>query len=463
MRRCSQLWFLPFLLLAQVYAQDIRFELGFNQEIVANHWNPLVLELRNHPPVTLRVAIDQGSLKEGEIPMTYEARLPRSQGFSHFEDELFLPEWRSISWVVESEERILASGSFPRRQAETTPLALILSNNLASWADLLPDHRLTEALSHQLPERVAAYDGVEILIMDGTVTAPSPEAIISAATAGTRVIFFEPLPSSYASLLKLTESSSRLGAGYLLKVDRTSLKSALLAKQSLDREALLAAFDDEALTDFPRLTRVGPVLVLASLFSAAILLIFRFLPSTAVTTSIVLSLIASILAWSWLKPYPPVKEQARTLEIAGGDLALEQGLYSIITLPSASKALPFASRIDPLLEHRQAPNLTLLELSRWSNLIALKKPRLVQAKFQLIPSDDGLILRNLSAQTLQAVYVKGRGLQSSLAPDSQLFVKDGGLELPPGALERIAPFLPNGTALAIAGDTIFVSLPEMSP
>ncbi len=458
-----RLWLLLYALACFAQAQEIRLDLGFNGQVVANRWNPIVLELRGHPAITLRLQIDQGNLKDGEIPITYLAKLPPSQGFSHFEDQLYLPEWRNISWVIESSERILASGSLGRRQADPKRLTLVLSNNLASWIDLLPNQRVTEALSHQLPENLAAYDGVETLIMDGTVTAPSPEAIVSAVTSGTRVIFFEPLPSSYASLKRLVEQNSRLGVGFILSVDRTTFNLNRLEENSMDMANLVTKLEDDTLKDYPTLANISPVLILASLFCLAILLMFRFLPNTAVSTSIVLSLIACILAWTWLKPFPSVIEQTRTLIVSGGDLAFQQSLLAIVNLPAESRRIPFASRLNKSLSHSQGPDFTELSLNRWSNLVLYKKPQLTQASFSLLPSEKGLELRNSTSFNLSRVYVIGKGWQDELAADSQILVKDGPLSPLPTRLERLSASLPTGTALAETANLILVALPEVKP
>lgn len=442
--------------------QNISLELGFGGEVVANSWNPIRLEIRDHPAISLHIRIDQGSLKDGEIPVLYEAKLARSQGFSQFSDEIYLPEWRSLSWIIESEERILASGALGRRQATTQKLTLVLSNHLAPWLELLPDARISEALSHKLPEAIAAYDGVETIIIDGTVTAPSLEAMISAVSSGSTVILFGPLPRSYDTLEKLAQQTQRLGAGRLIRANRDNFTGIIDSISSLDSSKLLTSLYGNRVSSYPSLPRLEPVLVAGSLFTLAIVLAFKFLPNMAIFTSLVLSILTSFLAWTWLKPSPAISEQQQSLIISGGDLAQQQNVYAIVSLPSYQRTFPFSARLAKVISHRLEPAKTHIQLGRWSNLLIYQKPRLIASQFRFFTDSDGVFLRNSSALSLSNVYVIGEGFQKNLAGDSQIKIEKGALEPVSAQLERIIAHLPPGTAIAEAENLTFIALPEVS-
>lgn len=89
--------------LAQGPNRAAELELGFGGAIVADAWNPLRLVLRDVGSVQLEVAIDRGTLRDGERWSVYRADLPGGSGLSVFEDELFVPVWRSLQWTVRSE------------------------------------------------------------------------------------------------------------------------------------------------------------------------------------------------------------------------------------------------------------------------------------------------------------------------------------------------------------------------
>src|SRR5690606_10472096 len=92
-------------------AQQVEFELRHSQQVVAGAWNPVRLVLRDQRDVLLEIRLDQGSLQTGERVVTYRAPLAGGSGLSSFEDDLFVPAWRSLTWTVRAGGRTLASGA----------------------------------------------------------------------------------------------------------------------------------------------------------------------------------------------------------------------------------------------------------------------------------------------------------------------------------------------------------------
>ena len=81
-------WAIPLLSLLYFTAgmaqrAEAQLELGFNGELVAGHWNPLRLTLRDQAAAELLILVDQGSLETaGTYLMRYHAEIPSSSGIS---------------------------------------------------------------------------------------------------------------------------------------------------------------------------------------------------------------------------------------------------------------------------------------------------------------------------------------------------------------------------------------------
>ena len=112
-----------------VWAQraQVTLELGFDGEVVADSWNPLKLTTRDITEAQLVLTLDQGSLREGESLSIYTADINAGGGVAVFEDDLYLPSWRSLSWRLLAADEVLASGTLDRRNLDARPLNLIIS------------------------------------------------------------------------------------------------------------------------------------------------------------------------------------------------------------------------------------------------------------------------------------------------------------------------------------------------
>src|SRR5690625_2657736 len=179
--------FLPalLLLLFSASAQETELLLGFDGELVAGRWNPLEFRSRDAGDITLTVTADQGDLRRGQLPARHTWHVPGGAGLSVLEDEIFLPHWQSVTWSASSDGRVVASDSFHPRELDDRPLAVIVSAAAAGPARLLPSGvRVVPYPVASLPERLAAWDPVRYLVLDGTTAPPAAAAVIAAAAAG---------------------------------------------------------------------------------------------------------------------------------------------------------------------------------------------------------------------------------------------------------------------------------------
>ncbi len=441
------------------HAQEAILELGFGGDLVADTWNPIRLEFRDRPNVTLSITIDQGNIREGNIPIIYQVNLARQQGLSIFEDDIYLPAWRSLSWRVEGQDRVISSGSIARRNANPNLMSLVVSNSPSTWVNLFTEGRFVASGSN-LPTRVPSYQGVRHLILDGTVAAPKREAIISAAVSGATVILFEPLPSSYANLLALVPNQElQLGAGRIVKANRNSILSYLESTETrFQIDHLADALITDDLRTYPPLPPLIPILVVASIFSMLVLLSFRFLSTTASLTVLLMSLLTSILAWTWLKPTPSVQEELRTLVLSSDDLALEQSLHSLVSLPSVTKKYDFAAFSKSTQEAQTNPDSYTIELARWSNLLVFEKPSLLISNLKIVQQNGGYELRNSSSRAFTDIFVIGQGWQPDLAADSAIILSEGSSRPLSSTYQSLAEQLPQGTVLASSENRVYAVL-----
>lgn len=163
--RClALLWALLASTVALGQAPSARFSLGVAGQPVADAWNPLRLELRDAPPATLTLQIDQGTLRSGELPLTVSHAVRGGAGISVFETTVYLPRFARLAWRLATPDRVLASGSVEGREADARPLDLLLSNLPGSYRAAYataygPGARLADVVASDLPsEPAATYD-----------------------------------------------------------------------------------------------------------------------------------------------------------------------------------------------------------------------------------------------------------------------------------------------------------------
>lgn len=447
------------LLLGSVsFAQDLELELGFNNTLVANHWNPIKLTRRDQPAQTLILSIDQGTLRDGETLVTYRQDLRAANGLDVFEDDVFIPAWRRFSWRIENTERVFASGSIERREVNAKPLTLLVSARpelyLGSFGE---EARILELPFSSLPNRVAAYDGIETLLIDGTAPAPTLESISSAAVSGVSVLLLEGLPESHAELnLLAPEIRQRLGSGWIARTSSEGVKATLSMLTPLETQSLTAALITGDLHQRPPNVPQTYVVGAASVYALATLLLLRFFGSAGLLTSFVLAGLASFGAWTWLRPSSPQLSQTRTLFV-NADLAYIKRVESLFTLPDVSLALDTHAHPTDIRTYTQRGNTLELTLPRYTEVILEHRPGLTGETLRL----EGQTLHNLTDMTLTNVYIKGLGAQSDLSAGGSLELMQGEEPELSDTYEALLALLPDGSAVAQSANTTHVALPKL--
>jgi hypothetical protein len=195
----------------------VEVRLGVADVPVAEAWNPLSVVVRDAPGATLALSVDAGGLDRGEVPQRLDALVAPAGGVQRLDLDLPLASWRRITWRVEQDGRVLASGGRAARERDERPLDLLLSARPAVWAERFEaDARTLSVAASDLPRRPAGWDGVRTLLIDGTVAPPDPEVVVTAAVAGVRVYLPSDAPAGYAPLARLLDGGARrLGAGSL--------------------------------------------------------------------------------------------------------------------------------------------------------------------------------------------------------------------------------------------------------
>ncbi len=436
-------------------SQDLRLELGFNNVLVADHWNPLKLTRRDQPAQTLTLTIDQGTLRGGEVLAVYRKELGPANGLDVFEDDIYLPAWRRFSWRVDNGERVFSSGTVERRDVNSQPLTLLISAQPEQWlTSFAADARILELPFSLLPERLASYDGVETLLIDGTAPAPTLEAVTSAAVAGVNVLLLEDVTESGLPENGLSENLAelkllapdlrqRLGAGWIARTSVDGVRAILSMLTPLETTLLVKALATDDLRQRPPLVSQIVVLSAASAYALLTLLFIRFLGSAGLLTSFLLVLLASVGAWTWLRPMAPQLTQIRTLTL-NADLAYVGGVQSIFTLPEADVLLRVSAHPTDSRDYTQHSETLQLNLARYSEVVLEQRPTLATATLRL----EGETLQNVTDAAMINVYVKGLGLQADIAAGQTVTLTPGEeIELS-NLYEGLLSLVPEGTVLA---------------
>lgn len=447
-------------------ASNVQFSLGVGGQPVADAWNPLRLQLRDAPPATLTIQVDQGTLRSGEVPLTISLDVRGGAGVSIFEELVYLPTFATLSWRLATAQRVLASGSIAGREADGRPLDLLLTSNPGAYRLAYLDSygsnaRLVDIAAAHLPQEVAAYDGVRSLIIDGTAAAPRLEAVAAAVAGGVVVTLVGPLPSSHAELDLLLDGApvARLGAGALLLVNDSRERAVELASQVTvpSRSALQAVLLQEPLIERPTTLGETTLVVILALYALGALLLLRFGGSPGLVAAAALAGLVSLVAWQLLRPAAPQVEGGAMLALAGGELAILYPVREVLTMPRAE--LTFTEHARPMRAqaHRVDPEGTHLTLERWRSVLLERAP--ILGKSQLSVRNG--VPHNHGPTPLKDLYLVGEGLQGDLAVGSSLprTSETGSDEW----AADLAPLLPDGTWLArddcAAGCTTWVVYP----
>jgi hypothetical protein len=437
---------------------DLRLELGFNNTLVANHWNPVKLTRRDQPAQTLVLTIDQGTLREGEVLAVYRKELGAANGLDVVEDDVYLPAWRRFSWRIENSERVFASGSIERREVNAQLLTLLISARPEQWLGSFGDNaRVLELPFSLLPNRLAAYDGVETLLIDGSAPPPTLEAVSSAAVAGVKVLLLENLPETYAELnLLAPQVRQRLGAGWIARTSAEGVRATLSMLTPLETHTLTNALITEDLKQRPPLVPQMYVLGAAGAYALATLLLLRFFGSAGLLTSFVLAGLASFGAWTWLRPARPQLSQTRTL-VLNADLAYVSSVHNLFTLPDTTLSLSEQAHPTDLRAYTQNGDTLTVKLPRYSDVMLVQRPVLASTTLQL----EGETLQNLTDAPMTSVYVKGLGAQPDVLGQQKLTLQSGEEAKLSDVYEALLPLLPDGTALAVQETRIHIVLPTL--
>jgi hypothetical protein len=448
------------LLVSTAFAQPGSAELvlGLQGAIVADAWNPLRLVVRDLPAVELEVLIDRGSLRGGPVMMRYSVDIPASGGIRVFEDDLFVPAWRSLSWTVRSEDRTIASGTVDSRLRDSRPLTLLISATPGRWLPLLPsDARPLAMAPTALPASAAGYSGVWALLVDGTAAAPRPEALVAAAAAGAVVVLAGQLPDSHAELAALVDDGPlRLAAGWLVPGDAEEAVEALYSVNGYPLEALVAELSSEVgRGQPPGLPRVTVSAALA-LYAVLVLALLRFGGSAGLPAALVVAMLAAGAGWAVLRPERALIDENRTVVVSAGGIGLSLGAVELRSLPGGAVRVGQPMRPLSLAPYSVGTDSTRLSLGRWQRELLIGRPLLTTPALEV----DGGRLLNVGERTLTEVMVIGSGPQAHLAPGAARSiepVEEGDL---PAAYRSLLPHLPAGAVLARDGEKVLVALPE---
>ena len=397
--------FLPalLLLLFSAAAQETELLLGFDGEFVAGRWNPLEFRSRDlNSDLTLTIKADQGDLRRGSIPAVTEWHLPGGAGLSVLEDDIFIPDWQNLSWTAATSERVVASGSFHPRELDDRPLAVLLSSAAGQHAQLLPSG--VRAVPHpaaDLPERVAAWDAVRLLVIDGTTAPPATAAVLAATVAGADVLLLEPLPASYVDLRSLvTGPVSHYGAGRILSGSAAELAEAAVSGDQPGRipEAELAALNA---LEPARPLRLGVLLPFAAGYALVTVVLLRVAGLPGAAAALGLGLIGVFSGWSGLRPEPPASSSELEIRVSAGGLS--RSVTGLTSVDRQGGRLDLSEQYRPLqpAPYSVTDGRSSFPQERWQLLAVAGRPvlREAPADTDLRAEDDSALLELLPAGT----------------------------------------------------------------
>ena len=383
MRRLSLFVFLLFLT-GTASSQDAALSIGFDGDVVAGHWNPFEFSFRDFSGVTLTFTIDQGDLRSGPLPAVHTFELAGGPGLSVIQDDLFVPAWSSFTWSASTQQRVIASGSFHPRDMDTRPLAVVLSTAAVRHAHLLSgDVRLVGQPSARLPERLAAWDGVEMLVIDGTTAPPTVEAVAAAAVAGVNVVILEPLPASFNELLLITDGPvTRLGSGQVLL--GSNLNRLQAVPDSVALEAYLASRNELELAPPVKLVFLAPLVLIYCVMSVMLL---RVAGLPGAVASACLGLLAAVLAWPTLMPQSTVAVSQLQLRVSAGGLSRSHSALQVLDRSGGHLSLDGSYRPQLPALYTSESAVTDVPVRRWEPVGLFSRPVLASAGTP--PADDG--------------------------------------------------------------------------
>ncbi len=434
-------------------SRSASLELGFGGVVVADAWNPVRLVLRDVGPVVFELAIDRGTLRDGERWSVYRAELAGGSGLSVVEDEVFVPVWRSLSWTVRSGGLTVASGSLARTQADRRALDVMVGEPGPVVRGALIGGRSVDVEADRLPLRSAAYDGVGRLII--ATPAARAQALLAAAVAGAEVVL---TPAALASpdlraLLADDGGPLMVGAGRVTALD--AWQSAGSAPFRVDQAALLSAFAAAERVAPPRPPAVLPIMIGASAYALVVLLLLRFAGVPGVVAALVLALGASLAAWAPLRPERPTVDASRDLVVGAEGIGQRWRLFERITLPAQTLVLDVSGWPLNDVDARLGPGSIEVDLPRWRHLVVVERPR--SAPMPLLQQADGT-WRNQGAVPLTVVAIRGGDHVEDVPPDAPVPAPERDAGPLPAVATALLELVPFGSAVASDGRDWFVAL-----
>jgi len=463
--------------------EDVAVSFGFAGEVVANAWNPLRVTLRDTQSAELLLELDVGSLRRGPVSFRYTAPLTGGRGLYTFQDDVYLPAWRSFSWLVRTSDGIIASGTVPRYFADPKPLQLVLGPEAeAGKAFFAQGDRVVEITAADLPERAAAYSGVESVLLLPQTVPPPPAALVAAATTGSAVILGGEPGRAYEDVLALAPAGSqRLGAGTLNRIpelNRNSVQRTLRTHQRLAPDTLLTALTGGALTEAPTGQSATWLTLRVGAYAFVLLLLLRFGGGPGVLAALLLAGVLTLAAWR-TRPAEPLLLRDRSVVLSGGALGLHTDLHYLFSFPGGAADVLYAAHplsVAEIAEYQAGPENLTVNLPAYGSTLLAGKPRLEPAVLRW----NGERVVNESENPLTDVFVTwgaqpaglGRtdtgsaigtvsrsGQQNGIGPGEALTVAAGSLTLPEFYAD-LAPLLPPGSVVARNGGTVYVLLPR---
>ena len=436
------------ILLGSFVLAESKLEIGFDGNIVANRWNPIKLTTRDQAAATLSISIDRGNLRIGSLPISYSFDIPQSYGIATFEEDIFIPKWQSFSWKLQSSEAVLASGSIDRRFANPQSLSLLISANPTKWLSGLAG-RVAAVPSNVLTKRLASYDGISTIIIDGTAAAPRPDRLVAATSAGVTTVLMSPLPASHQSLTAIVPTGmQKIGAGLITR----HAENEKLTIFHRDFKKVLAAYIENSKISVPSTRQQGPIFIALIVFALLIVILMWMGNKAAVMTSFSISILAIILVFNYLIPREKELQQQQSLYINSGELAKEIPVSSIFSLAGGESSINNNAYVLEPKQFNYQNGSTFVTLKRWSRVTMIHKPRLAKALLLY----DGAYLENRSKQVLRDVYIKGIGFVEDLKPGKYLITKQEDRRLPDLYRGIVSGLEPN-TVIAHYGNNLLLA------
>lgn len=453
---------------AQTGPRLAEVELGFRGESVADAWNPLRLTLRDVGRGRLTLVIDQGSLREGEIPWTVVVPIEGGAGVRVWQGDVYLPAWRSLRWSVDAGGAVVASGALPREAADRRRVDLVVSDRAGAVAERLAG-RVVDVDASALPSRTAAYDGVRSVWVDGSAGVPSPAALTAAAAAGAVVVVADAWRPAAGHGLALPHAGwfEVAAGGWWALPDVAGPAGAAFAGAPSAGELEAARVDLTALTSAfaaagglppPATPPVTTIVAVAAVYVVLVVVAWRVGGAPGLLTWLVLLAGATAAAWGAARPPAAVLTEVRALQVGAGELAWRVEVHDLFTLPAGAVAVARSARPVGAIVGTQtlgpSPG-TVLQLPRWRGTTLAEAPRAAPAV--LTWGEDGLP-RVIGDAALSDVRWVGGPAWPTLAPGE---APGAGGDPTPLTLSEAAfeGLLPAGSVWARADASWHVALP----